>query len=66
LRGRRTPAIIVAMRDQNRCPLCGPVPDQASSLHCQTHRRDLLAECESYVAAWATTTADRLTAARAA
>jgi hypothetical protein len=41
------------MPDQNRCPTCGRVPEEASSLYCSTHRGELLAECEHYVAAWA-------------
>jgi hypothetical protein len=41
------------MGEENRCPACGPVADGHTSCYCATHGRELIAECESFVAAWA-------------
>ncbi len=42
-----------AVTKENRCPACGPVRDGTPAEYCPTHRRELIAECERYVARWA-------------
>jgi hypothetical protein len=55
--------MITAMGEENRCPACGPVADGNTSHYCPTHDRELTAECERYVAAWATNQVARIRSA---
>jgi hypothetical protein len=58
--------MITSMGEENRCPACGPVSDASTSRYCHTHSRELIAECERFVSAWATNQVTRIRTAKAA